>query len=208
MREIYDTSSTRSTEGNVASNRSRSSGQHFDSCRDLLLTFSFSNCLTDTEVLFSTKSSRRLFVKNHCIDLFLCCSVWLLRDIQRWSALLQNKFRSDAALFITWKWTFKIISKISKFCGHFTQNWGFLIFFKECCFNDHFKRFYWSHVSSICWFNVNFCVERKRCDQCGLWPHSLPLIANCTQIKSTCFNHWATPSRSLRDLLALLCLSL
>ena len=28
---------------------------------------------------------------------------WRLRDIQRWSALIQNTFRSVSALFITWK---------------------------------------------------------------------------------------------------------
>ena len=37
-------------------------------------------------------------------DINTCrCPGWRLRDIQRWSALIQNTFRSVSALFITWK---------------------------------------------------------------------------------------------------------
>ena len=69
-------------------------------------------------------------------------------------------------------------------------------------------RTYWSYVSSICWFNVNFHREWNIETFCGLRPHNQLLIAIGTQIEPCCFNHWATRSTSLRDLLAFLCTNL
>ena len=43
------------------------------------------------------------FSQNFIIIELINYSGWRLRDIHRWSALIQNNFRSVSALFITWK---------------------------------------------------------------------------------------------------------
>ena len=63
---------------------------------------------------------------------------WRLRDKQHWSTLIQKRFGSDSALFITWKFMKSAVSALIFSEIALIQSWTELISSKTALNNTHF----------------------------------------------------------------------